>query len=234
MKKGFESTYGRALKGIFFAVNPLKKKLLKTHCTVHKYINIRALEILKNDGYIEESEYFRKHISIINNGATWADQDFKSSNHFFHVVSGIGLYGFSNALKECNKYYDKSISYYKNGNMEKSFFNLGAACHLVQDSTVPQHVNNKLLKSHRQFEQWIIARLMTDYSFNADEGTIKFSSLEEFIKNNAVMANSTYAKYEIIKNKNERYQNMAVKILKQAQRTTAGFYLYYYEEISKI
>ena len=41
MIKKLEKTYGSALKGVFFAVNPLKKKMLKTNCTVHKYRNIK-------------------------------------------------------------------------------------------------------------------------------------------------------------------------------------------------
>ncbi len=101
MIKQFEKTYGSALKGVFFAVNPLKKKMLKTNCTVHKYINIKAVDLLKIEGYEKEYKFFRKYIKHINNGVSWADQDFKSSNHFYHVSKGRGLYGFSDALTEC-------------------------------------------------------------------------------------------------------------------------------------
>ncbi|NMM62774.1 phospholipase [Clostridium sp. P21] len=233
MKKRFESTYGNALKHIMFAVNPLKKKLLKTYCTVHKFIIIQAIEILKNDGYEEEFNFFKKHIVSINNGVTWADQDFKSSNHFYHVSKGKGLYGFSDALTECKKYYNKSMAYIDAGDVSKALFYFGAACHLVQDTTVPQHVNNKLLKSHRKFELWIISRLMTDYSFIAKEGAVIYDTLEDYIVNNAIMANSTYIKNMAIHSRDERYGKIAVAILHEAQRTTAGFMVNYYKEVRK-
>lgn len=194
MNNRIEKTYGSALRGLFHAVNPLKKKFLKTYCTVHKFIVIQALEILENDGYIEEYEFFKKNVGYINKGTTWADQDFKSSNHFYHFSKGRGLYGFSNALSECKKYYEKSLHYLKEKNIERSMFYFGAACHLIQDVTVPQHVNNKLLKSHRKFELWIISRLMSDFSFMANSGVVRYCNLEDYIVNNAFLANNTYLK----------------------------------------
>lgn len=231
MRRKIESTYGRALRGIFFAVNPLKKKILKTHCTVHKFIIMQAVEILKNDGYNEQYKFFREHINALNTGVAWADQDFKSSNHFYHVTKGKGLYGFSDALTECKKYYSKSMAFINAGDVNKALFYLGASCHLVQDATVPQHVNNKLLKSHRKFELWIISRLLTDYSFIAKDGAVIYESIEEFIRNNAIMANSTYIKSISIESRDEKYGKIASVILKEAQRTTAGFMIRYYNEL---
>ncbi|MCR1933629.1 zinc dependent phospholipase C family protein [Clostridium tepidum] len=232
MIKQFEKTYGSALRSVFFAVNPLKKKMLKTNCTVHKYINIKAVDLLKIEGYEKEHEFFKKYIKQINNGVFWADQDFKSSNHFYHISKGRGLYGFSDALTECKKYYKNSQENFNKGNIEKSLFYLGAACHLIQDATVPQHVNNKLLKSHRKFELWIISKLMTDYSFDAQEGIIKYDEIQDFIVNNAIMANDIYLKTINIKNREKRYAKIATTIIHEAQRTTAGFLLFFYEEMN--
>lgn len=233
MKYKIEKTYGNAVKGIFSAVNPIKKKLMKTNCTVHKFIMIQSVEILKNDGYEEEYNFFRKYIKALNLGVTWADQDFKSSNHFYHVSREKGLYGFSDALTECRKYYNKSLWFFDLGKIEKALFYFGASCHLVQDVTVPHHVNNELLNSHRKFELWIVSRLMTDYSFVVKDGVIIYKKLEDFIKNNAVMANSIYIKNSSIELKDEKYGKVASVILKEAQRTTAGFMVKYYREIKK-
>jgi phospholipase C len=233
MKKNIESTYGKALKGLMFAVNPVKKAVLKTHCTVHKYINVQAIQILKNEQYVEQHEFYKNHVKALNHGVTWADQDFKSSNHFYHYKEGKGLYGFSDALTECKKYYEKALGYMEAGDVEKSLFYFGAACHLVQDTTVPQHVNNKLLKSHRQFELWIISRLMSDYSFSVDHGIKRFNGLEEYIKTNAALANNTYIKFRDVKLLEERYHKIASAILKQAQVTTAGIMLDFFEDIKK-
>ncbi|MBP2031738.1 phospholipase C [Clostridium algifaecis] len=234
MREKFERTYGGAVKKLFFAVNPLKKKIMKTNCTVHKFIMMRSIEILKNDGYEIESDYFRENIFNMNSGVSWADQDFKSSNHFYHVIKGRGLYGFSNALTECKKYYNESIEFAKEDDMDKSLFYFGAACHLIQDVTVPQHVNNRLLKSHRKFELWIIGRLLSDYSFIASDKLVRYDKLEDYIKNNAIMANSTYVKNLGVRPMDERYERTASAILKEAQRTTAGFMLDYYYEIKSL
>lgn len=226
-----EKTYGSALKGLFHAVNPLKKKFLKTYCTVHKFITLQSLDILKNSGYEEAYNFFKENLAELNEGTTWADQDFKSSNHFFHFSKGRGLYGFSNALLECKRYYNKSLENLEKGNLDRAMFFLGASCHLVQDVTVPQHVNNKLLKSHRRFELWIISKLLNDYSFMAEDEVVRYSNLDEYIVNNAFLANNTYIKYMNIENREEKYGKIASIVLKEAQKTTAGFLLDYYENI---
>ncbi|WP_035290911.1 zinc dependent phospholipase C family protein [Clostridium sp. KNHs214] len=228
--KKIERTYGSTLKGIMFAVNPIKKKVLKTHCTVHKFINLKAVNILKINGYEEEYNFFRENIRNMNEGVVWADQDFKSSNHFYHVVKGKGLYGFSDALTECKKYYERSLIYLREKEIKKSLFYFGAACHLIQDATVPQHVNNKLLKSHRKFEIWIISKLMSDYSFEEEKSIKRFNYIEEYIKSNAVFADNTYREFKDIDNLEERYDKVSRKIIGEAQKTTAGFLLDYYDE----
>ncbi|MEY7999901.1 zinc dependent phospholipase C family protein [Clostridium sp. Mt-5] len=231
MKRGIEKTYGNAVRGIFFAVNPLKKKIMKTNCTVHKFIIIQAIEILKINGYMKEYNFFKEYVRTLNRGVTWADQDFKSSNHFYHITKGKGLYGFSDALTECKKYYSQSLQLLKNEEIQRALFYFGASCHLVQDVTVPHHVNNKLLNSHRKFELWIIGRLMTDYSFTTEDGPIVYDEVDDFIKNNAIMANSTYIKNRNIESREERYWKIAMTIIKEAERTTAGFMIKYFKEI---
>ncbi|MEK6264234.1 MAG: phospholipase, partial [Clostridium sp.] len=77
MKKKIEATYGKTLRGIMISVNPIKKKIMKTHCIVHKFINIQAIEILENKGYSEVNSFYKGYIKELNRGVTWADQDFK-------------------------------------------------------------------------------------------------------------------------------------------------------------
>lgn len=232
LMSNMEKTYGKALRSVMYAVNPFKKKIMKTNCTVHKFINMQAIEILKNEGYNEEYEFFRNYIRPLNEGVTWADQDFKSSNHFYHFSKGKGLYGFSDALTECKKYYNKALEYSKEENSVKSLFFLGAACHLIQDATVPQHVNNKLLKSHRGFEMWIISKFMTDYSFVQEKGVLRYKNIDDYINNNALVANNTYLKFLSIEDREERYEKISTIIIKEAQSTTAGFLLDFYSKIN--
>ncbi|MBU3144762.1 zinc dependent phospholipase C family protein [Clostridium sp. CF012] len=233
MKKKIEATYGKTLKALMITVNPIKKKIMKTHCIVHKFINIQAIEILKNKEYDEVHNFYKSHIKELNNGVTWADQDFKSSNHFYHHYKGTGLYGFSNALTEFQKYYNRALKFVEAGDIRQGMFYFGAACHLIQDATVPQHVNNKLLKSHRNFELWIISKLMSDYSFPIFNEIIEEDNIEDYIKNNALFANKTYISYANLKNKEEKYNKISVLIVQRAQKTTAGLMLNFYNEIKK-
>ena len=214
-------------------INPIKKRIMKTHCIVHKFINIQAIEILKNKGYTEVNTFYKYYVKELNKGVTWADQDFKSSNHFYHHITGTGLYGFSNALTEFNKYYKYALKFVEAGDIRQAMFYFGAACHLIQDATVPQHVNNKLLKNHRNFELWIIGRLMSDYSFPIFNEIIKQDKIEDYIKNNATFASDTYISHRNIINKEERYRKVSTLIVQRAQKTTAGLMLNFYDEINK-
>lgn len=232
MNNAFETTYGNFMKGIFYVVNPLKKKIIKTYCTAHKFICAQGMNILKNEHHREEYIFFRKYTKCINDGVTWADQDFKSSNHFYHFEKGKGLYGFSNALVECRKYYNSALGYIDAGDLQKGMFYFGAACHLIQDATVPQHVNNRLLKKHRHFEQWIIRKLAQETEhFEVNKGIINYEKLEDFIKENALEANNIYYKYENILNEDERYRKIASEAISLAQKSTAGVMLKFYADI---
>lgn len=232
MKSAFEATYGSFMKGIFYVVNPLKKKIIKTYCTAHKFICFQSISILKYEGYIEEYNFFSKHIKCINDGVTWADQDFKSPNHFYHHERGTGLYGFSNLLIEFNKYYNMAVGYIEAGDINKGMCYFGAACHLIQDATVPQHVNNRLLNKHRHFEQWIIRKLSNNVvAFEFTSGIIKYDKLEDFIKKNASEANSIYSKYAYIVNMDEKYKKIASESISLAQKSTAGIMLKFYKDV---
>ncbi|MCM0648461.1 zinc dependent phospholipase C family protein [Clostridium swellfunianum] len=231
MRERIEKTYGSALRGVMYTVNPIKKKIIKTHCIIHKFLNLQAIAILKNEGYVKEYEFFKENITPLNEGVAWADQDFKSSNHFYHFSKGKGLYGFSDALTECKRYYSKSLAYMKFGETDKAMFFLGASCHLIQDMTVPHHVNNRLLDSHRNFEMWIIKKFMSDYSFLIDKGIIRYKTVDDYIRNNALMANNIHLKYLSVQDKEERYGKIAAVIIKEAQNTTAGLLLDYYDTI---
>lgn len=229
-----EKSYSKVFKGMLKAVNPIKKKIIKTECKVHQFINNQALIILKNDGHDYVYREIGLNIDKINEGVVWADQDFKSSNHFYNPDRKKGLYGCSNALKECSFYYAMALTEYKKGNKDNAYFYLGAACHLIQDVTVPQHVNVKLLDSHRKFEQWVIKTYKNQESFRAYDGGIYFVSIKQFIDFNSHAALKTYYKYKNELNDEIRYYKITSVILKLAQRTTAGLMLKFFYDIRRI
>src|SRR5690349_15538550 len=130
MSGKMEQTYGRLLKYAFVAANPFKKVVLHTECQIHKFINEKALDILKNDKFLDAHYFFSDFIIQINDGAVWADQDFKSSGHFYNPIRKKGLFGNRNALSLALEYYDNAIKFWKTEDTDSSAFYLGATVHL--------------------------------------------------------------------------------------------------------
>lgn len=231
MERAIEKNYGKAVRGVMATVNPIKKLLVKTYCTVHKYINIKAIEIIKHEGNDDIYNFFLKYITELNQGSVWADQDFKSTNHFYHFSQEKGLYGFSNALTECKKYHKMAMNYAKAGDRSKAMFYFGAACHLIQDTTVPQHVNNKLLENHRNFEMWILKKVVSGYNFESGTESKRYESIDKYIKANALMSNDTNIRFQNIFDIEKRYRSITNVIIVEAEKTTAGFMIDYYYEL---
>jgi phospholipase C len=117
--------------------------------------------------------------------------------------------------------------------MNKGIFFFGAACHLIQDATVPQHVNNHLLNKHRNFELWIISKILTNYPYGVEKGIKDYESLDMYVKKNAIFANKIDMKYDYIKDMEMRYKKISEEILREAQITTAGFMLDFYRVLNK-
>lgn len=229
-----ERSYSNVLRGFFRVTNPIKKQVIKTECKVHKFINNQGIIILKNDGYVKEYNYFKSHIADINEGAVWADQDYKSSNHFFNPDKDRGLFGFSNAHKECFKYYTTALTKYFEGDEKEAMFYLGAACHLIQDVTIPQHVNIKLLKHHRRYEQWVIRAYDKHNEFKVNKDGVYLNAVKDYIYYNSDIALKTHDTYANEEDLEQRFYKTTLVILTTAQKTTAGLMLSFYMDIEKL
>lgn len=229
-----EKSYSCVFKNALKAVNPVKKRIMTAECIVHKFINNQAIVVLKNDGHMKAYNLMESCISDINEGVVWADQDLKSSNHFYNPHKDRGLYGSSNAKKECIDYYTKALDEYFHGNTKKSMFYLGAACHIIQDLTVPQHANVHLLNSHRSYENWVVRMHMHHDEFRINNGGIYLESLVDYIHYNSKESIKIYRKHCNIKNKHVRFHLITSLILTMAQATTAGLMLKFYKDIQEI
>jgi phospholipase C len=234
MKRLFERSYSKVIKNVFRITNPIKKQIIKTECKVHKFINIQALVILKNDGHSKAFNYYSNYIKDINAGAVWADQDYKSTNHFYNPDYDKGLFGFSNAHKECVRYYAQALTKYFEWDEKGAMFYLGAACHLLQDVTIPQHVNIKLLKHHRKYEQWVIKAYEHHTEFKAFEGGIYLRAIKDYMDYNSNIALKTYEKYLAEENLETKFYKTTLVILITAQKTTAGLLLNFYNDVERL
>ncbi|MEW8973900.1 MAG: zinc dependent phospholipase C family protein [Tissierellaceae bacterium] len=227
----FETTYDKVLEKILGFVNPVKKSIIKTQCQVHKSINISALNILKNDKYTKEYYFFNKYVEDLNEGTVWADQDFKSSNHFFNPYEKKGLYGRKNAMDLGLDYYENSLKSWKSKKYNESLFYLGATLHIIQDMTIPQHANIRLLDNHRQYETYIKSTYEHIKDFQVEKGAHILDSVEDYIRFNARVAMRIYKKFKSIPNEREKFYKIAKCGLPLAKKTTAGAMVLFYNEI---
>ncbi|MDD2574377.1 MAG: zinc dependent phospholipase C family protein [Firmicutes bacterium] len=227
----FETTYGHILSTALGIANPVKKRIIRTECEVHRIINVRALKILKNDGHAEEYIFFSNYISDIGKGTVWADQDFKSSNHFYNPYKRKGLYGRKNAMDLGVGYYYKSIKLWHEGEFNQSLFFLGAALHIIQDMTIPQHANIRLLDSHRQYETFVKRTYQNIEEFQVERGAYLLDTIEEYIHFNARIALKMHKRFKRIANDERRYYLVTKCALPLAKRTTAGAMVMFYGDI---
>ncbi|NBI05819.1 zinc dependent phospholipase C family protein [Senegalia massiliensis] len=227
----FEKYYGMAFKSVLWALNPFKKKIITTECKVHRFINYQSMKLLADNNYIEEFEVYNHYLEEVNRGAVWADQDFKSTSHFYSPTKRRGMFGHSNAKNLTNNYYKKAISYWKKGYKSRSMFYLGASLHIIQDMTIPQHVNIRLLDNHRQYENFVKTTYDIVKEFRTSKSPIEFKKLNSYIVFNAKTALKQYKKYKDLENSRERYYKITKCSLPLAQRTTAGCMIKFLKDV---
>lgn len=228
-----ERTYGKTFGTLLWLINPVKKVFKKTLCEVHVFINNHALEILKNDGYDEAYKFYDQNQKCINDGVVWADQDFKSREHFYNPFSHRGLYGCRSSMQRFGKYYRNALVHWDCGDRDKAMFYLGAAVHLIQDATIPQHGNVNLLKSHRKYEQWIY-KVHDDFEhYSVTGGGLYYSNPYEYIEKNAKQTIEVYRRYKNLKSPKQKFFRIANVTFPLAQKTTAGCLLNFYKTVNE-
>lgn len=232
--KTIELYYGKAFRSILKAINPFKKTIIKTEAKVHQFINNYALNVLGDNGYHIEVNQYEKYIDIINKGVVWADQDFKSINHFYNPTKKKGLYGHGNALKLTKKYYEIAVDSFKKNDIEESMFYLGASVHIIQDLTIPQHVNIRLLDNHRQYENFVKIAYNKVKEFKTSDKPIIFDDIEDFVRFNTKVALRIHKQFKKIKDDSLRFYKVTRCSLPLAQRTTAGCLIMFLKKVNSI
>ncbi len=235
MKRKIEKAYARALTQTFKAINPIKKSIITTDCEVHLYIQKNSLNTLNEYGYEEEYEFFKKYLGSINRGLVWADQDFKSYHHFYNPTQKKGKYGYEeNALTVAKKYYNKALKFFVLENYEKSMFYFGAAVHIIQDLTIPQHAKGKLFDNHRQFEVYVKSNYQKIKKFNSKEKPIILNNIESYADYNSVQALRFDETYSRIRDNKTRFYLTAIKSINLAQLSSAGCMIMFYKDLANI
>lgn len=227
----FELNYNRVLKRFFRILNPLKKTIIHTHCKVHKYINEHSISLLDKYNYRDEYNFFSSYLKDINEGTVWVDQDFNSSNHFYNPYKKRGLYGRRSALDLGLEYYENAKRLWNEGDKHKSLFYFGAAIHIIQDVTIPQHANIRLLDDHRQYENYIKRTYTYVGVFKAKKEPYMLDNIEDYVRFNSRIAIKVYRRFKNIKKDEHRYYKVARCTLPLAMRTSAGAMIMFYNQV---
>lgn len=228
-----ETTYNSILNRVFAILNPIKKSVKKTECKVHIFLNEHALDILLEGKYIKEYNLFNSYIWNIQEGAVWADQDFRSSSHFYNPFKKRGLYGRKNAMDLATDYYKESINNWKYGDKKMGMFYLGAALHIIQDMTVPQHANIRLLDDHHQYESYVKKIYKDLEGFNSLREPYILDSIDDYVRFNTRVALKVHRRFEKIKEDNCRFFRIIKCTLALAKRTSAGVFLMFYKDVDQ-
>lgn len=228
----FERTYNRALRRVFKILNPIKKSIMNTKCEVHLFINEHSIDLLDKYAYEDEHAFFTSYLDDINEGAVWVDQDFNSSNHFYNPFKDRGLYGRRSAMDLALEYYDKALWFWENGNRSRSMFFFGAAIHIIQDVTIPQHANIRLLGDHKQYENYIKKTYNNVAVFKARKAPYLLDNIRDYVRFNSRLALKVYRKFRSIKKSDERHYRIARCNISLSMRTSAGAMIMFYKDIS--
>lgn len=223
------TSFGTTAKLFLATTSPLQKLIDHDVDVVHSCCNQAAVDILINDGWFQEGKLISDYLEHINAGATWADKGWKNVSHYCNPVTGMGLRGWPTAAEECTRYFLLAKTCLNQVHLEKAYFYLGAAAHLVQDLCVPYHSRNVILAGHHSYEIWA-EKNMEKYLVTSGglyNDTIKHAG--EWVMINA---RASYDLFSLVKtNSVKGYHAATVAMLPRTQRTTAGFFHYFHNQL---
>ena len=235
MKNRVEVVCGRMISQTFRVINPIKKKIINTDCEVHLFIQKSALDVLRDEGYEKQFQFFNNFEKYINKGLVWADQDFKSYFHFYNPNDKRGMYGHNaNAMTLANAYYRSALNFISKDDYANGMAYFGAMCHIIQDVTIPQHAKRKLLDSHKQFETYVKLNYKKIKRFKTKEGPLVYDNISDYVESNARSALNFDYMYKDINDYKTKFYLIAFNALNLSQRSTAGCMLMFYDDLDMI
>lgn len=235
MKNQLERICGSLISKTFKVINPIKKKIINTNCEVHLFIQNSALDVLKEEGYNKQVQFYKNFEPYIDKGLVWADQDFKSYFHFYNPEDKKGMYGHTtNAMTLANTYYKNALYFISKDDYKNGMAYFGAMCHIIQDVTIPQHAKRKLLDSHKQFETYVKSNYRKVKRFKTKEAPLVYNNVSEYIDFNSRSALNFDYMYKNINNYKTKFYLVAFNSLNLAQRSTAGCMLMFYDDLDMI
>jgi phospholipase C len=222
----FSLSVSTATKYISTAAIPVQG--FKGASSTHTFINENGRRILNNDGHKKMAQFYQMFASHLDSGVVWIDKGLKSTCHHYDPETKGGMWLWPSAADKCLEFFNKSLKLWQNKKHGRAMFFLGAATHLVQDVCVPHHASCRIFSGHRDYEGWAEKR-KENYKVERS-GIYNISgSPEGWIAENARMGKSCY---DLVNSgSTEGYHRATELLLPLAQRTTAGFLMYFYNRM---
>ncbi|MBC7959925.1 MAG: zinc dependent phospholipase C family protein, partial [Vallitaleaceae bacterium] len=173
------------------------------------------------------------YIKEINKGSVWADQSFKSTNHFYNPKTKKGMFGYSHALNLVENYYNRALYLYSKKQFSKAMFFLGAAIHIIQDLTIPQHVRVRLLDHHRSFENFVKYTYDLVEDYRSMDPPILLPDVRTYLEYNARIALKVDQTYKDLLPMRVRFFKITLSCLPLAQSTSAGCIILFVQDLNR-
>lgn len=216
--------------GFFSLISPIKVFLGEPDCAVHSAITQSALQILESrapDAYA----WYTREWDALERGLIWADAGFKSASHFFFPYGRRnGLRGQHSGLHLAGNYMELARRLAQIDQKRIATFYIGAALHIIQDASVPQHATLKLANRHRAFENFVRGHIHT-LAEACDAPPVRFDELREYIHFNARVALKAHRLFAAIQDENLRFQRTMQCVVPVARRTSAGALAWFYDSL---
>jgi phospholipase C len=196
----------------------------------HVFINRQAAAILQIDGWKQQAALFRRYLACLNAGVCRADGGLGCITHYYNPATGRGLWGGVSAADACTRFFNWAVRYWRRGDISRALYLIGLASHLVQDACVPQHVHGLVGGGHGSYELWV---QQERERFPVSGGGLYrggISSPAEWVIFNSRMA---YDCLDLVSEADnfEGYERATAELLGLAQRSTAGFWVYFLEKV---
>jgi len=185
---------------------------------------------------VDAAEFLSKNMDIIVKGCYWADSLWKNATHHYNPKTKRGLWIWPGAQDQCKNWFSYSMKALAAGNVSRALFFLGASVHTVQDACQPYHSNCVCLDGHQKYENWV-DRHKEDFAVGENGVYDLASKPEGWVIENACFSQELLPKVKINGNSTDGCADLseATRLcLGRAQRTTAGFFVFFLKEAGKL
>ncbi len=215
----------------------------------HRYVTERGLalisEISEYKGNLSSDD--KKYFDVISDYSLKPDEDEIEGGykfHFYNPATETNFMGEKNsALIKCNTHYNNALDYYRKGNKNLAFQELGRAIHFMEDMNTPVHVGYNLptdavfkLPLHVKFEK-VCDSVNSECKAEINLDSLRYfevNSVSTISKSSAILASGGYYRLndEVVKGKSKK--GLAKNAILNAQYKVTGLLYKFFNEVKSV